>query len=118
MFLLLAVIPFVLSLAAALTGSVWLGGGAMAAIPVCTALLPTARHRENEFAFALAAICLIPMNLRMVAVVVVLIDGLSAVIRVLWGALCYGVVANMEQLIVGYVVRWIWPTQKKSVLEE
>ena len=79
MFPFFAVIPFVLSLAATLTGFVLLGSGAMAAIPVCVALLPAARCRENVFAFALTVATLIPMNIRTVAAVVGLTAGLPVV---------------------------------------
>lgn len=103
MFPFFAVIPFVQSLAAALTESVLLGSGAMAAIPVCVALLPAARRRENVFAYTLAA------------AVIVLSDGLSVVVRVPWAVLSYYVAANTEQLVLGHAVRRIWPRQKRTV---
>lgn len=118
MFLLLEIIPFMMSCAAALTGSIWLGGGAMVAILVSTAWIPAARHKESMFVFAMTAVDLIPMNLRLLKAVAVLTDGMPAVIGILWTVLLYCILSNMEQLVLGYAARRIWPKQKRSLFTE
>ena len=89
----------------------------IAAVLLSITIVPGFKGRENCSLFALLAVTAIPANLRAVLmalhadVVTVIVQG-KTVISVMVGIMFYALLFSLEQIILGVIVRTVWPRQE------
>ena len=112
-------VPFVLSALAAATGRPLAHGAYFLSLPLAIAALPACHGQANLTLFALQALSAIPLNLALAirAARSELIADLSygsAWAAILWGVLIYALLFSLQQVVMGSIVRMIWPNQSSD----
>ena len=115
----LCAVPFCLCCLMAFFPAWWLFLCAILSLFAVTALYPKARRRESIFMFALAAVSLTPVNIRLLVLLCrsfLLAVYDSMLHKILWLLLAYSLLFSIEEIVLGIPVRVIWPRQLKSAL--
>lgn len=110
----ICLIPLAVCSFAAIFNLWWLHLVAIGLLLAVAGILPAARKRENVFAFVMTAVTLVPLNIKAVMQMMSwgLFEEYPGVIQVCWAFILYEILFSVEEILLGFAARLLWPKQK------
>ena len=109
-------IPVLLATVAVQEASLWFGLSSIAALFVILWIIPLCKGRESLFAFLIVALMGLPINMKAIVFLwdYELVGDPFLVSGVLWSVALLGMLFSIEQIVIGILVRCLWPRQFKT----
>ena len=109
-------IPIWLSVIAVRDHSMWLALFAIVALLVLLCVTPICRGRESLFTFLILTAMGFPVNICVITYLWAneFLGDLFWLSAVLWSIVIMGILASIEQIIIGTLVRALWPRQLRT----
>lgn len=109
-------IPVLFATVAAQEVSLRFGLFSIVALLIILWIIPLCKGRESLFAFLIVALMGVPINVKVIAFLwdYELVGDPFLVSGVLWSVVLLGILFSIEQIMIGVLVRCLWPKQFKT----
>lgn len=109
-------IPIWLSAIAVRDHSIWLTLLAIAALLILLCVMPICRGRESLFTFLILTAMGFPVNIRVITYLWAneFLGDPFWLSGILWSIVIMGILTSIEQIVIGTLVRALWPRQLRT----
>lgn len=109
-------IPIWLSAIAVRDHSIWLALFAIVTLLMLLCVTPICRGRESLFTFLILTAMGFPVNIRVITYLWVneFLGDPFLLSGVLWSIVIMGILTSIEQIVIGTIVRALWPRQLRT----